>query len=132
MELDGGITANLVASFEAVDQYICDLEIHGTEGVLALPDPNAFEGPVRVKAGRETWREAPYPAAGGRDSRSIGLHDLVEAITAGTSHRASAELGLHVVEVARGILRSAAEGSVVAIESHPRRPAPRPAPQAVG
>jgi predicted dehydrogenase len=132
LELDGGMTANLVASFEALDQYVCDLEIHGTEGVLALPDPNAFEGPVRVKTGRGGWREVPFPAAGGRDSRGIGLHDLVEAIAAGTPHRASAQLGLHVVEVARGILRSAAEGSIVAIDSHPEQPAARPAPQAVG
>ena len=132
MELDGGRTANLVASFEAVDQYICDLEIHGTQGVLALPDPNAFEGPVRVKAGRGTWREVPFPAAGGRDARGIGLHDLVEAIAAGAPHRASALLGLHVVEVARGILRSAELGSTVTIESRPEQPAPRPSHQAVG
>jgi len=132
MEVDGGVTANLVASSEAVDQYICDLEIHGTEGVLALPDPNGFEGPVRVKTARGTWKDVPFAAAGGRDSRGIGLNDLVEAIAAGTPHRASADLGLHVVEVARGILRSAADGSVVAIDSHPQQPAPRPAPQAVG
>jgi predicted dehydrogenase len=132
MELDGGRTANLVASFEAVDQYICDLEIHGTEGVLALPDPNAFEGPVRVKAGRGEWREVPYPAAGGRDARGIGLHDLVEAVAAGQPHRASALLGLHVVEVARGVLRSAELGSAVTIDSSPEQPAPRPSPQAVG
>jgi len=132
MELDGGVTANLVASFEAVDQYICDLEIHGTEGVLALPDPNGFEGPVRVKTGRGEWRDVAYQPAGGRDSRGIGLHDLVESIAAGTPHRASALLGLHVVEVARGILQSAEHGQAVAIESHPDQPAALPSPQVVG
>lgn len=126
MELDGGVTANLVASFEAGEQYVCDLEIHGSEGVLALPDPNAFEGPVRVKVGRGEWRDVRYAAAGGRDARGIGIHDLVEAIAAGTPHRASALLGLHVVEVARAVLRSADEGRAVPIESAPAQPDGRP------
>ena len=34
MELESGVLANLVASFEAAGQYICDLTVHGTEGVL--------------------------------------------------------------------------------------------------
>jgi predicted dehydrogenase len=132
MELENGVTANLVASFEAVDQYICDLEIHGTEGVLALPDPNAFEGPVRVKIRRGDWSDVPYLASGGRDARGIGLQDLVESIAAGTPQRASALLGLHVVEVARGILQSAEQGTTVTIESRPEQPAARPSPQVVG
>jgi predicted dehydrogenase len=132
MELESGVTANLVASFEAAGQYICDLEIHGTKGVLALPDPNAFEGPVRVKCGRGEWQEAPFTPGAGRDARGIGLHDLVESIARGAPHRAAAVLGLHVVEVARAILRSAEQGTAVAIDSRPDQPAPLPAsPQAV-
>ena len=45
LQLESGATANLVASFEAPGQYVCDLVIHGTHGVLSLPDPNAFEVP---------------------------------------------------------------------------------------
>lgn len=131
MALEGGVTANLVASFEAVDQYICDLEIHGTEGALALPDPNAFEGPVRVRRARGAWQDAPFAARGARDARGIGLHDLVQAIAAGEPHRASAVLGLHVVEVARAILRSAEEAAAVAIRSRPGRPDPLAASEAV-
>ncbi len=122
MELEGGVTANLVASFEAVDQYICDLEIHGTEGVLRLPDPNAFEGPVRVKRARGEWQETAFSAANGHDARGIGLHDLVESLVAKRPHRASGLLGLHVVEVARAILSSAERGAAVEIESRPAQP----------
>ena len=50
MQLANGVTANLVASFEARGQYICDVAIHGSEGVLVLPDPNAFGGSVRRQA----------------------------------------------------------------------------------
>ena len=111
MQLGNGVTANLVASFEARGQYICDVAIHGSEGVLLLPDPNAFGGPVRLKRGRGGWEDVPYAARGGADARGVGLHDMVEAIAAGRPHRASGELGAHVVEVARGILRSAEEGA---------------------
>ena len=127
MQLANGVTANLVASFEARGQYICDVAIHGSEGVLLLPDPNAFGGPVRLKRGRGGWEDVPYVSRGGADARGIGLHDMVEAIAAGRPHRASGRLGAHVVEVARGILRAAEEGTVVEIESRVDQPEPLPA-----
>ena len=66
-------------------QYICDVAIHGSEGVLLLPDPNAFGGAVRLKRGRGGWEDVPYASRGGADARGIGLHDMVEAIAAGTA-----------------------------------------------
>jgi predicted dehydrogenase len=127
MQLESGVTANLVASFEATDQYVCDLEIHGTEGALSLPDPNAFAGPLRVRRGHADWEEVPVASRNGRDARGIGLHELVEAIAAGRPPRASGRFGLHVVEVARGILRSADEGRTIEIESRVDQPEAMPA-----
>jgi predicted dehydrogenase len=126
MELDGGQTANLVASFEASSEYVCDLVIHGTGGMLALPDPNAFDGPLRLRRGRTDWQEVPFTARGAQDTRGIGLHDLVEAIAAGRPHRASGELAHHVVDVARTILTAAAEGRTLEVATSVERPAPMP------
>jgi predicted dehydrogenase len=126
MELESGATANLVASFETNGQYVCDLEIHGTEGVLSFPDPNSFEGPVRVRRGREGWQEVPFVARGDRDARGIGLHELVEAIAAGRPERASGTLGLHVVDVARSILLAATERRTVEIVSRAPQPEAMP------
>jgi predicted dehydrogenase len=126
LELAGGVTANLVASFEARGQYICELEIHGSEGVLALPDPNAFEGPLRLRQLRDGWRELPYASRGERDARGIGLHDLVEAIAEDRPHRASAQLAHHVVDVARSILIAAAEGRTLDVGTTVERPDPMP------
>jgi predicted dehydrogenase len=133
MELVNGVTANLIASFEAGSQYIWTVEIHGTEGVLSLPDPNAFDGPVRRRRnGRGVeWDDVPYTSRGAADARGIGLQDMVDAIAAGQPHRATGRLGLHVVEVARGILRSADEGRFVDIESRLEQPAPLPVAEAV-
>lgn len=126
MELESGVTANLVASFETNGQYVCDLEIHGTEGVIAFPDPNGFDGPLRMRRGREGWQDVPFAARGARDARGIGLHELVEAIAADRPERASGSLGLHVVDVARGILAAAAERRIVEIDSRADQPAAMP------
>jgi predicted dehydrogenase len=135
LELAGGVTANLVASFEAPGQYVCDLVVHGTHGVLALPDPNAFDGPVRLRAGRQGWTDVQFESRGDRDARGIGLHDLAEAISAGRPHRASGELACHVVDVARTILTAAKRGRTLEVSTSVDRPPalpvrdPTPAPR---
>jgi predicted dehydrogenase len=126
MELVSGVTANLVASFETSGQYVCDLELHGTEGVLSFPDPNGFDGPLRMRRGREGWQEVAFAARGDRDTRGIGLHELVEAIAVDRPERASGSLGVHVVEVARGILIAAAESRIVEIDSRAAQPEAMP------
>jgi predicted dehydrogenase len=126
MELDGGVTANLVASFDATDRYVSDFVVHGTGGDLSLPDPNAFEGPLRIRRARGDWEDVPYASRGSREARGLGLADMAEAIGEGRQHRATGELGLHVVDVARSTLRSAAEGRAVEIGTTVARPAHLP------
>ena len=132
LELAGGATANLVASFETAGQYVADIEIHGTEGVLALPDPNTFDGPLRLRRGRGDWEEVEFASRGARDARGIGLHDLVESIAVGRPHRVSGDLAYHVVDVARSILGAAAAGRTIEIESSVDRPEPLPVAASLG
>jgi predicted dehydrogenase len=126
MELAGGITANLIASFDATDRYVCDFFVHGTDADLSLPDPNAFEGALRMRRGRGGWKKVPYASRGAGEARGIGLADMAEAIASGGEHRATGQLGLHVVDVARSILQSAEKGRAVAIGTDAARPAPAP------
>jgi predicted dehydrogenase len=126
LELHDEVTANLVASFEADDERVVDLTIHGSQGSLALPDPNGFAGPVRLRRAGGDWREIPFAPRGPRDTRGLGLQDLVEAIAEGRPHRASDRLALHVVEVARAILDAAATGTTVELQTRVERPAPLP------
>jgi predicted dehydrogenase len=126
MGLDGGMTANLVASFDAAERYVCDFFVHGTGGDLSLPDPNAFEGPLRIRRGRSDWENVPYVSRGAREARGIGLADMAEAIAEGSDHRATGQLGLHVVDVARSILQSADSGRAIAIGTSAARPAALP------
>jgi predicted dehydrogenase len=121
LELAGGATATVVATFEAPGNYVSQLALYGSEGALVLPDPNHFLGPLRLKQG-SGWRDVEYANRGAREARGIGLHDLVEAIANDRPARASGELGLHVVDVARSILRSAAEGGPVELATTVGRP----------
>lgn len=126
LELASGATANLVASFEAPAQYVAELVIHGTEGTIVLPDPNGFEGPVRMRRLRGAWRDMPSTSRGAQDARGIGVHDLVEAVATNAGPRASGRLAHHVVDVARSILAAAADARTVEIGTSVERPDPLP------
>jgi predicted dehydrogenase len=126
LELETGPSATLIVSFEAPTQYYAQLGIHGADGVLELPDPNYFGGPVRLAEKRMETREVPYESRGGMDTRGIGLHDLVLAVAEERPHRASGRLGHHVVDVARTILRAAEEGRRLEVTSSVEQPAPMP------
>jgi predicted dehydrogenase len=86
------------------------LELGGTEATLALPDPNTFGGPLLIRApGDEEWRELPIE--GSEAGRGIGLLDMARALRSGSAHRASGELGLHVLDIMATIVTSATEGA---------------------
>jgi predicted dehydrogenase len=125
-ELDGGATATLVASFEAGAHSANELQLHGTDGALALPDPNYFGGALRIKRGDGDWQDVPYEARGAREARGIGLEDLVLAIAEHRPHRASGRLALHVLDAATSMLRAAAEGRTVEVATRCERPQPLP------
>jgi predicted dehydrogenase len=135
LELESEVTATFVATFEAPGHYASTMLLHGSEGELALPDPNGFDGNVRLRNGRGDWKRVAYRSRGTQDARGLGLHDMVEAIAEGRAHRASAELATHVVDVARSILDACESGATVPIESTAERPDALPvgaAPRAGG
>ncbi|HZR96386.1 MAG TPA: Gfo/Idh/MocA family oxidoreductase [Gaiellaceae bacterium] len=124
LELESGALVTLTVSFEAREQYESSLVVYGTEGTLELPDANAFDGEVRLRVGRGDRETLAY-APSASDTRGIGLQDLADALQAGRPHRASGELGLHVLETAHAILRSVDKGRTVPIESRvPAVPTP--------
>jgi predicted dehydrogenase len=126
LELESGVTAMLVATFESPGHYASTMLVHGSKGELALPDPNGFDGKLRVRRGRGDWKSVPYASRGAADARGLGLHDMVEAISEERPHRATARLATHVVDVARSILEACDNGSAEVIESTTERPAALP------
>jgi len=126
LRLESGAVLTMTVSFEAVEQYESALIVHGSEGTLELPDANAFGGEVRVKTARGGWETVAYDSRGPHETRGLGLHELFEAAHADRPHRASGELGLHVLEAASAVLTSAAEGASVEIVSRISSDAPQP------
>lgn len=105
-----GPAATLVLSFDSPLRRHGFLEISGTEATLALPDPNRFDGEIRIRpTGSDGWTS--IPAAGATAGRGLGVLDLARAVRAGVPHRAPGELALHVLETMEAIARSAGAGT---------------------
>lgn len=122
----GGAVSTLVVSFDVVASTLPRIEVYGTEGSVSVPDPNRFDGEVRL--GRKGTFQPVEPLGGYAGAgRGYGLADMARAIAQGTAHRQSVELGYHVNEVMERVLEAAATGAVVPVRSRCERPAPVPA-----
>lgn len=120
-----GELATLLTTFDVAASDLPRFEVFGEAGTLALPDPNTFAGPVRLRASAdEPWRELPLAPGFTTDARGIGALELRLAAFAGRPARASAALASHVLDVLDGALSSIRLGQRAAIESRPARPAP--------
>jgi predicted dehydrogenase len=122
-EYVGGQAASLLFSWDSPLRRAGFVEITGTEATLAVPDPNRFDGDLRVrKAGDTDW--TVIPSQGAAAGRGSGVVDMVRAIRGGAPHRASGEMALHVLEMMTAIERSAVSAEFEPVET--RFPAPAP------
>jgi predicted dehydrogenase len=117
LQLDSGALATVTVSFEAFGQYSSGLVVHGSGGSLELPDANFFGGAIRIRNGDGSWKPVEYDAVGARDTRGLGLDEMLDAIREERPHRASGARGLHVLETALAALRSAEEGRTILISA---------------
>src|ERR671916_1009456 len=132
MDFEGGPVGTLVTSFDVFSEYQSRIDLYGTEGTLSVPDPNTFGGPVRVwRSGEDAWTDVPLTHPYTSNSRGLGLADMAQALRTGRGHRASGELGGHVLDVIHAFLDSSEEGRHVEVASGFDRPAPLPAGEAV-
>jgi predicted dehydrogenase len=123
LEHESGALTTLMMSFDIWAAHLPRIELYGPRGSLSVPDPNYFDGDVRLfTAGGESWRVLP-PAAGYADAgRGVGLLDLAEALIEDRPHRAAADVALHVLDVMEAIQLSARGGSSVSVGTTCRRP----------
>lgn len=119
---ESGALSTLVMSFDAVATQSANLEIHGETGSLVVPDPNHFDGDVKLRSlGGEGWEVLPISAGYVDSARGFGLHDLATT-PAGEEPRAGGQLAFHVLEVMESVLESAALGQAVKVASRCGRP----------
>jgi len=127
MEFVGGPIVYLNTSFDVWHSELAKFEIYGTKGSLSLAAPNAFDAEVKIrKAKDEEWTVLEFvkPPTTLEEGWCVALSDFVAAIENNLAHRASAEMGLHILEIMQASLRSADEARFVEIESSCERPKP--------
>jgi predicted dehydrogenase len=128
MDFESGAVGTLVTTFDVWAESQARIDLYGTEGTLSLPDPNFADGPVRLwRSDAGAWKDVPLTHTYTGNTRGIGLADMAQALRSGRKHRASGELGMHVLEVIHAFLDSSERGEHVAVSSTFERPEPLPA-----
>lgn len=121
-EFEEGQSSQSIFSFDSPMSRQGFIEVTGTEGTMSFPDPNNFDGEIRVKhAGDEEWTVSP--AIGSTSSRGVGVLEMGRAIRAGRPHRASGELAYHVLDTMVSISESIERHEFVEVASS-AQPAP--------
>lgn len=127
IEFQSGAQATLLTTFGIAGADLPNMQMYCTNGILGVPDPNTYRGPVmfRSNADGSTWQEVPllYSHPDGTVGLSaLGAIETATAIRAGGRPRASAELAYHVLDVMLSILESASGGRHMEIASTCKRP----------
>ncbi len=127
LDFVGGAVGTIITSFDVWSANLPRIEIYGTEGSLSVPDPNTFDGPVRVRrGGASEWKEVPLSHGFAKNSRGLGVADMASALRSGRAHRASGELAFHVLDLMHAFHDASREGRHIEIQSTCDRPAALP------
>ncbi|WP_142058680.1 Gfo/Idh/MocA family protein [Pseudarthrobacter sp. B4EP4b] len=125
-QFESGASSHSVFSFESPRTRMGFVEITGTEATISLPDPNVFDGNIKLwRAGDQDWTtiESTGPANG----RGLGVLDMTRSIRAGVPHRATGDLAYHVLDAMVSINESMQSGTFVDVESN--APSSQPIPE---
>lgn len=126
LDFANGAPVTIVMSFDVWSYPLPPIVVFGTESTLEAPDPNVFNGAVRLRSrDGKTYEPVPLTHSGDR-LRGTGVADLAYAIRSGRPHRASGELANHVVEVMAAFEKSSLTQQHVRITSTCERPAMLP------
>jgi len=127
MEFENGAIGTIIQSFAILEggyDGSHPILVNGTEGAMHVPDPNGFDGTVKIRKIREKEAvEVPQTIVKG-NGRSIGLADMATALRSGQPHRANGEQAFAVLDLMQGFLDSSASGKVCKPKAVYHRPAP--------
>ncbi|MGY4859183.1 Gfo/Idh/MocA family protein [Cryobacterium sp. AP23] len=122
LEHVNGALSTITMSFDSAATVASPIEVHGTEGTLAVADPNTFDGPTSHRRVNDGGFHSLDPLAGYVDgARGIGLLDQIRAPHR-TDARANGKLALHVLDVMESLQRAATEGRRIDLTTDAERP----------
>lgn len=119
LEHQDGAISTLITSWDApAGSTLPRIEIYGDAGTMQVPDPNQFDGPVRIRANRsDAWATIPPSAGYQSTERGIGLAELAQALQQDQQPRTSGKLALHTLDAMISILDAARDGRAVPLST---------------
>jgi predicted dehydrogenase len=121
-QFEQGTIATLIMSFDVWAVNLPRIEIYGTEGSISVPDPNHFDGTVKLwQPSTDKWQDVESVHRGDV-LRGVGVADMAEAIQANKPHRASGEMALHVLETMLAFEESSAEKQHIRLKTRAPQP----------
>ncbi|MBI5707376.1 MAG: Gfo/Idh/MocA family oxidoreductase [Armatimonadetes bacterium] len=127
LSFQNGAVGQITTSFDVQRTTLPCIEVYGSEGSILVPDPNGFGGPVKLfRKGESDWHEVPLTHGFAKNSRGLGLLDLVCAIDYSRPNRVDGGLSYHVTDVMLSLLDASDKGTRMALNSAVERPAPMP------
>jgi predicted dehydrogenase len=121
----GGGSAQTIHSFDSA-LIRALLEVSGSEGTLILPDPNGFDGEIRVQR-RGSKEPEVLETTVASASRGTGVLEMARAIRTGRPHRADGALAFHVLDTMQAIADAIDERAFVDVGSRVAPAEPLPA-----
>jgi predicted dehydrogenase len=134
IDFASGVVASFVTTFDVwPGPPMPNIVVYGSEGTLQVPDPNGFDGEVKLRLAAEKELRVVPPTHATTRSRGSGVADLAQSVLAPRRpHRCNGALAHHVVEVLESFERSSTSGRHVSIVSPAERPASLPVALAAG
>ena len=129
LRFDGNMIGTLITSF-ASQHHPFDwkhpITVFGTNGTIQVPDPNNFEGEIRVRtADADDWEVVP-DAFSHPNGRSLGVSDMIEAIRNDRPTRCDGRLAQQALRVMHASRQSSEEGRRIDLPGDAVQPALMP------
>jgi predicted dehydrogenase len=118
MRFANGSFGNVQFNSECIMNHYPELNIYGTQGILYLPDPDAFGGTVKVlRRGNAEPLVLAQNHGYTENNRGLGAAELAWSIRKERKPRASKEMALHAIEILEGINTSGKTGMFYKLET---------------
>ncbi|MFI3238665.1 MAG: Gfo/Idh/MocA family oxidoreductase [Lachnospiraceae bacterium] len=97
---ESGAIGTIITTFDVYNKGQARFEIYGTKGTMIVPDPNHFDGPIKILRPEDgEFKEMPLLFDYRENSRGLGIADMAKALQTGRAYRANYKQTLHVLEI---------------------------------
>ena len=119
MRFESGAVGTLTTTFDVWRSTLPCIEIYGEKGTLFVPDPNTFDGPVKLYRPEDgEVREMPLLFGNRENSRGLGLLEMARAIRDGhDDFITSSRRTFHTLDVLTAFDRSSLAGRAIEMET---------------